>query len=59
MTKLENQVTATKQQQYTFNVTELDKNRIATKSCDDPNLPLYYETLDDHEQVYQEEMEWA
>lgn len=60
MTKLENQITATKQQQYLFNLTEVDKiNLIANKSCDDPNLPLYYERLDNHEQNYQEEMGWA
>lgn len=59
MTKLENQITATKQQQYLFNLTEVDKNRIASKPCDNADLSLYYETLDDHEQVYQEEMGWA
>lgn len=56
---MKNKITATKQQQYLFNLTEVDKiNLIANKSCDDPNLPLYYETLDNHEQDYQEEMGW-
>ena len=56
---MKNKITATKQQQYLFNLTEVDKiNLIANKSWDDTNLPQYYETLDNHEQDYQEEMGW-
>ena len=56
---MKNKITATKQQQYLFNLTEVDKNRIASKPCDNVDLSLYYETLDDHEQNYQEKMGWA
>lgn len=57
---MEKQITATKQQQYLFNLTELDKNLlIARKQLDDPCMSLYYGTLNDHEAEYRKEMGWA